>query len=216
MKRDGDDVNDRTCIVTGAKGDPDTMIRFVEGPDGTVVPDIALKLPGRGCWVMAERARVDEAVARKAFARGLKSRVAADPGLGELVDRLLSEDALRSYAMARKAGQMCHGFSQVEPAIRSGAALAVLHALEAAPDGVRKLDQARRATVHLGGPEIEAFHLFSVGQMDLAFAGGNVIHAAILDGGAGNGALRRTNRLHRYRGGTEQPGQPREGKLEDV
>src|SRR5882724_11710040 len=46
----------RTCIVTGEEGTPERMIRFVVGPQGEVVPDLARKLPGRGLWVRAGRA----------------------------------------------------------------------------------------------------------------------------------------------------------------
>jgi len=52
----------RTCIATGEEGAPERMIRFVVGPDGEVVPDLARRLPGRGMWVRAERAAVVIAV----------------------------------------------------------------------------------------------------------------------------------------------------------
>jgi predicted RNA-binding protein YlxR (DUF448 family) len=197
----GDDVNDRSCIVSGRRGDPDAMIRFVAAPDGSVVPDIARKLPGRGCWVTATHEHVSQAVAKKRFARGLKQTVTVALDLADTVDALLARDAQRGFAMARKAGAMTAGAMQVDQAVRKGEAIVVLHALEAADDGVRKIDQARRATVHLGGPDIPAFRLFSVDEMDLAFGHGNVIHAAILDGGAGHAALRRIRRLDRYRHG---------------
>ena len=45
------------------------MVRFVVGPDGTVVPDIAEKLPGRGLWLTAERDIVSRAVARRLFGK---------------------------------------------------------------------------------------------------------------------------------------------------
>ena len=38
----------RTCIATGETGAPERMIRFVVGPEGDVVPDLARRLPGRG------------------------------------------------------------------------------------------------------------------------------------------------------------------------
>jgi len=199
MSRAGDDVNDRTCIVSGETRDREAMIRFVPGPDGAVVPDIAGKLPGRGCWVTATRSHLDDAVSKKRFARALRQAVIVPDDLADMVDTLLTQHAQRAFAMARKAGAMTSGAMQVDQAVRKGQAIAVLHAREAASDGVRKIDQARRATVHLGGPEIPAFRLFSVDEMDLAFGHGNVIHAAILDGGAGHAALRRTKRLSRYR-----------------
>ncbi len=63
---------------------------------------------------------------------------------------------------------MVSGSTKVDQAIRSGAAALVLHAQEAASDGVRKLDQARRVVVHMDGPEIPA-SLFKGEEMDLAF-----------------------------------------------
>jgi hypothetical protein len=52
----------------------------------------------------------------------------------------------------------------------------------------------------MDGPEIPAFTLFKGEEMDLAFGGGNVIHAAVLDGKAAAGVVQRLLLLHRYRG----------------
>ena len=65
----------RTCIATGETGAPDRMIRFVVGPEGDVVPDLARRLPGRGLWVRAERAAVERAVAKNLFARAARASV---------------------------------------------------------------------------------------------------------------------------------------------
>ena len=55
--RDKDkDEAERRCIVTGDVQPKGGLIRFVVGPDGMVVPDLAEKLPGRGLWVSADRA----------------------------------------------------------------------------------------------------------------------------------------------------------------
>ena len=144
-------MNDRTCIVTRRSAAPDDLIRFVVGPAGDVVPDIARKLPGRGCWVTASRARVDEAQKRKLFARAFRRDVATPADLGAMIDGLLAKSALGSLGLARKAGAVALGAAKVENAVRSGKAVLVLHAAEAAADGVRKITQARRAPVHLGG-----------------------------------------------------------------
>ena len=102
-KRKDDGLNDRTCIVTRESGDADALIRFVAGPDGMVVPDLKRQLPGRGCWVKAERALVDKAVAKKLFARALKTEVRAAPDLGAEVDRLLVSQLAGMMNLARKA-----------------------------------------------------------------------------------------------------------------
>ena len=78
----------------------------------------------------------------------------------------------------------------------------MVHAHEAAEDGCRKIAQARRATVHLGGPDIPAYKLFSQAELGLALGGANVIHAAVLAGDTGKAVLKRVVALDRYRGGS--------------
>lgn len=200
-------MNDRTCIVTRKAGQPDDgLIRFVAGPDLSIVPDLKRKLPGRGCWVTASRKHVEEAARKNLFRRALKAETTVPPDLAGMVDRLLSASALGALGLARKAGALAMGAAQVEAAVRSGDAFAVLHAQEAAADGVRKIAQARRAVLHMEGPEIPAFKLFSEVELGLALGGTNVIHAAVLAGDAGKAALKRVVALDRYRGGTPDDG----------
>jgi len=197
-----DEMNDRTCIVTRRPAGPDELIRFVVGPDRAVVPDLKRNLPGRGCWVTADREHVDKAVKKGAFARALKAELTVPPDLGGMVDRLLGKSALGALGLARKAGMVALGATKVEASVRSGAALLVLHAAEASEDGLRKIAQARRATAHIGGPEIRAYKLFSEQELGLALGGTNVIHAAVLAGDAGRAAEKRMVALDRYRGGS--------------
>jgi hypothetical protein len=195
-------MNDRTCIVSRERREPDELIRFVVAPDGTVVPDLKRKLPGRGCWVSADRLHVEKAVAKNLFARAFKRQVGVPPALADMVDGLLAQSALGAVGLARKAGAVALGAAKVDNAVRSGEALLVLHATDASPDGVRKVTQARRATAHLGGPEIRAYKLFSEAELGLALGGTNVIHAAVLAQEAGRAAARRVAALDRYRGGS--------------
>lgn len=193
-------MNERTCIVTRRRGEPDDLIRFVAGPDSAVVPDLKRTLPGRGCWVTADRAHVDRAAAKNHFARALKCAAVVPPELGALVDDLLAKAALGAIGLARKSGSVAMGAAKVEAAVRSGKAALVLHAVEASDDGIRKITQARRATQYLGGPAIAAYKLFSQAEMGLALGGANVIHAAVLAQDAGRAVLKRVVALDRYRG----------------
>lgn len=193
---------ERTCIVTRKTAEPDDLIRFVVGPDSSIVPDLKRNLPGRGCWVTADRKHIDLAVKKSAFGKALKAEIAVPKNLGDMVDGILAKAALGALGLARKAGHVLLGATQVEGAVRSGKALAVLHAGEASGDGVRKITQARRATVHLEGPAIPAYKLFSERELGLALGGTNVIHAAVLATDAGRAALKRMVALDRYRGGT--------------
>lgn len=195
-------MNDRTCIVTRARREPDELIRFVVAPDGRVVADLKRNLPGRGCWVTADRVHVEKAALRNLFAKALKRPVDVPADLAVLVDGLLSRSALGALGLARKAGCLALGAAKVESAVRSGDASCVVHACEASDDGVRKIRQARKAVAHAGGPQIRAYKLFAEPELGLALGGTNVIHAAVLAKEAGRAALRRLEALDRYRGGS--------------
>ncbi|QRM56788.1 RNA-binding protein [Sinorhizobium sp. BG8] len=190
------------CIVTRASGDTDELIRFVAGPDGTVVPDLKRQLPGRGCWVTAERSVVEKAVSKRLFAKALKSDVKADPGLGAEVERLFVLQLAGMMNMARKAGQFITGSTKVEQAVRSLAALAVFHAADAAPDGVRKIDQARKAMSFASEDEqeIPSFRFATEAEMEGLLGQNAFIHAAALAGQAGEGVVKRAIMLEKYRG----------------
>ena len=196
MAQDGEETGpERTCIVTRRKAAPDAMIRFVVGPDSSVVPDIRRKLPGRGVWLSAELAVVEKAVRAQAFARGFKAKVKAEPQLAAEVGDLLDRDALQSLAMANKAGAVTTGFAKVESALAAGGVAAVLHAADAGADGIRKLDAAARRA---GGPPI-GIKVFTSQQLDLALGRTNVIHAALAVGPAGEAFLTRCRRSISYR-----------------
>lgn len=197
-------MNDRTCIVTRKAGAADDLIRFVVGPDSSVVPDLKRNLPGRGCWVTAERTHVERAAAKGLFPRAFKAKVGVPDDLARLVDELLARAALGSLGLARKAGALALGAAKVDGAVRSGKALLVLHAAEASEDGVRKITQGRRATLALGGPAIPAYKLFSEPELGLALGATNVIHAAVLAGDAGRAVEKRIVALDRYRGGSPE------------
>jgi uncharacterized protein len=196
-------MNGRTCIVTRESGTPDTLIRFVATPDGVVIPDLKRRLPGRGCWIGAERSRIETAMAKNLFARALKTKVTVPPDLADQVDRLLVGQLAGMMNLARKAGQFISGTMKVDDAVRSGAALAVFHSLDAAPDGIRKISQARKAW-HLGmetETEIPSFLLFGDVEMEELMGQNAFIHAAALAGQAGEGVVKRANLLERYRNG---------------
>lgn len=193
-------MNDRTCIVTRQARAADELIRFVAGPDGSVVPDLKRKLPGRGCWVGAERPLVEKAAAKNLFARALKTAVEVPPDLAERVEKLYVSHALGALGLARKAGAVALGAAKVEASVRSGKAVGVLHAVEASEDGIRKIASARRSLAHAGGQNVPAFRLFSEAEMSLAFGATNVIHAAMLGQGPGEAALKRIRALAKYKG----------------
>ena len=134
----------RTCIATGETGAPERMIRFVVGPEGDVVPDLARRLPGRGLWVKAERAAVERAVAKNFFARAARASVKPAADLAERVERLLLERALADLSRARRAGRAVAGFVKVEQMVGQRRAGLLVVADEADGDGLGKLKAATR------------------------------------------------------------------------
>lgn len=195
----GVDDSVRACALTRARRPKDELIRFVLGPDGWIVPDLKEKLPGRGVWLTAAHDIVADAAKRKVFARALKTEVKAPEGLAAQVDRLLAEAALSALSLANKAGEATFGHAKVEEAIARGRVLALIHAKEAADDGCRKLDGKARGMAD--GSPVPAVRAFSTDELGLASGRTNVIHAALIQGGAARKFLAAAARLERYRKG---------------
>lgn len=192
-------VAERLCVATREVRPVSDLIRFVIGPDGEAVPDLKHKLPGRGVWVTATRDVLDEAIKRKAFARGFKREVRLPADLGERTGRLLEQSALDALAICAKAGAVLSGFAKVENALAHDHVWALLHAAEAAPDGVKKLNAALRRTPDPG--RVPIIQVLSGAQLDLALGRPNVIHAALLAGPVSDTFLARLRRLERFRTG---------------
>jgi predicted RNA-binding protein YlxR (DUF448 family) len=129
----------RTCIVTGETLAPERMIRFVVGPEGDAVPDLARRLPGRGMWVKAERATVEQAVAKKAFSRAARTVVKAAADLPQRIEKLLLDRALEDLSRARRAGRAIAGFVKVEQMVGQRRVGVLIVADEAEGDGLGKL-----------------------------------------------------------------------------
>lgn len=194
----------RTCALTRLEKPVEDLIRFVLGPDGTIVPDTDAKAEGRGVWITLSHAAVDEAVRRKAFARSLKEQVTVPPDLADLTKLRLEQRFSASLAMARKAGQFTSGGMKVKSAIEGGQLIALLTATDGAADGKNKMLGALRALNHArregsaAGKQVPHFELLSSTQLGLALGLENVIHAALMTGAAAQSALEKANRLARY------------------
>ena len=194
-------ARERTCIVTRQTGAPDTMIRFVVGPDGDVVPDLKGRLPGRGAWVMAQGTVLAQALKRRSFAKAFKREVTVDLDLVARVNHLIEVQALGALSLANKAGGVITGFSKVEGAIAGKPVVALIHANDGGSDGSRKLGQALRRRHGDGLDDIPVVSLFTSLQLDLAMGRMNVVHAALLAGSASENFLARCTALAMFRSG---------------
>jgi uncharacterized protein len=188
----------RLCVATRAVRPLADLIRFVVGPDGEAVADVKCKLPGRGVWVTGTRATLEDAIRRKVLARSFKRDVRLPADLAARTERLLQRAALEALAIAGKAGLVAAGFTKAAAALENGEAVALLHAADASPEGVRKLAAVLHRHPGNGLPVIE---FLTSAQLDLALGRPNVVHAALLAGSASDTFLSRSRRLERYSGG---------------
>jgi predicted RNA-binding protein YlxR (DUF448 family) len=183
----------RKDLVSGEVLSEDRLIRFVAGPDGQVVPDLARKLPGRGMWVAADRASIETAVRKGGFSRSAKTRLAAAPDLADQVERLLVRRCLDQLGLAKREGVLISGFEKTLAAIRGGRAGWLVEASDGSSDGRRKtLTAAARAR-----PPVPVCGAFTADELGLALGGVNVIHVCLL---AGRRAERWTEEVRRLAG----------------
>jgi uncharacterized protein len=198
-----DNGPERLCVATRTVRPVDELIRFVVGPDGEAVPDLKRKLPGRGVWVTATQSALGGAIKRKVFARGFKREVRLPADLVNRTELLLEQAVLDALAIAGKGGQVVTGFAKVENALARETVKALVHAADAAPDGVRKLDAALRHSERADA--VVVTRILTSAQLDLALGRPNVVHAALLAGPSTDTLLARLRRLERFR--TDDPAQ---------
>lgn len=199
--RDSGGGSERLCIATRATRPVGELIRFVVGPNGEVVPDLKQKLPGRGVWVTGKRTALADAVRRKAFAKGFRRDVKVPADLVDLTELLLARAALDALAVAGKAGTVKSGFTKVQQALEREPVVALLHAADAADDGVRKIEGLARRRFSAEAGTIPVVSVFTSAQLDLALGRSNVVHAALLAGPASATFLARCSRHECFRAG---------------
>jgi hypothetical protein len=176
------------------------MIRFVLGPDGTVVPDVKRRLPGRGVWILLDREKVAEAARKRVFSRGFRAQAKAPEGLAEDVDRLLARAALERLALANKAGLVTTGFEKVRALLSAGKAAALVSASDGAADGRERLVALAKKACHLHN-EREVVDSFSSAELESALGRDRVVHIALSPGRLSELFLTDAERLRAYRTG---------------
>ncbi|MEM1275775.1 MAG: RNA-binding protein [Pseudomonadota bacterium] len=189
------DGPERRCIATGERGDPARMVRFVLGPDGDVVPDVAGRLPGRGVWLTAEKPLVEKAVDKRLFSRGFKAQAAVPEGLVDLVERLLVDRLVSTLGLARKAGEAVTGFEKVKARLLANPTGVLVQASDGAPDQRAKLARLAQDRPLIG--------VLNAAELGLAFGRGFAIHATLDAGGLASRALSEAQRIAGFRPETE-------------
>jgi uncharacterized protein len=183
----------RRCIVTREVLPKEALLRFVIGPAGDVVPDVAGKLPGRGLWVKAERAALANAIAKNLFAKAARQSVAAPADLVDRTAALVAQRCLELIGLARRAGQAVCGFEKVRDALRTERVAVVLAAADGAADGRGKLKA-------LAG-ERPTLALFTTAELSASLGRENVVHGALAPGRLAERLIAESARLAGLRAG---------------
>lgn len=168
------DEPERKCLVTGEVSPRRGLVRFVVGPEDTVYPDIAGKLPGRGMYVSAEREALETAVKKRLFSRGAKRQVNVPEGLVDQVEAQLARRSVDRLALARKAGQAVAGFEKVKDWLDKDKCRILLQACDGSERGKSKL--------HRPGGRGSFFDILTADELGLSFGRERVIHAALAAG----------------------------------
>lgn len=172
--KDRSEGPERNCVVTGEVQPKYGLIRFVVGPDGDIVPDLAEKLPGRGIWVSSDRAALTQATKKGVFARGAKQQVKVPDTLPELVEAGLVRRVIDLISLARKTGEAVTGFEKVKDWLVKDYAEVLIQASDGSGRGKSKLRTPE------GGSFIGWLTADELGQ---AFGRQTVIHVALGAGG---------------------------------
>ncbi len=208
------DVRQRKCLATGGVFPSYELIRFVCAPGGEVIPDVAAKLPGRGCWLKADRNVLEEAIDRKLLLRfghqassGPKNKDIEDLDAGKAkqdsvkisvsaempnqVESLLKKRCLDHLSLANRAGLVISGFEKVRAALSSGKSNVLIAASDGAENGRSKMCQ--------GLEGLKVIDLFCRDELSKATGLENAVHITVLSGGLRDSLLREISRYERSR-----------------
>ena len=178
---------ERKCVLSGAHGARDDLLRLAISPDGEVLPDALARAPGRGAWIGVSRGELEIAIAKGklkgALARAFKGAALTIPAdLPERAEAALRRAFTDRLGLEMKSGRLLVGSDRIAENARMGKVSWLAHASDAGEDGSRKLDQAWRV-----GREEEGSGLHGVtlpldrAALSVALGRDNVVHLALTD-----------------------------------
>ncbi len=186
--RRGKAGRERKCLVTGETYPVGKLIRFVLAPDGTVIPDVAGRLPGRGGWILADGKTLQTAMKKKTFVRfghrvlavaedeGPRVRVGDD--LPVLVERLLRQRCLNYLGLVNRAGLLVSGFEKVRMVLKAGKCRALITAQDAAAGGRSKICSGLGNVLE----KLRVIDMFTREELGQTLGLSNGVHVALLSG----------------------------------
>ncbi len=194
---------ERRCILSMQVAPAEAMVRLVLGPDGTLVPDVAARLPGRGMWVSVDGAKLEKAAndgsLHKAAARSLKQKLlkgAVPTDLVATIDGLLERRCLDRLGLEQRAGNMVTGFDKIKASLASKGAetpYLVIAAADAGTDGQEKIIRAV-------GKHVPVAKIFDREALSKALGRDNVVHIVLFKSGGTEKLKADVSRLLSLRG----------------
>lgn len=190
------------CALTGKLLPREKTIRFVIGPDNTVIADLSEELPGEGIRLLGYRGTLEASIRDGSFT-GLfaKERLEDDPIISDsFVDKIesqLMDKVLGLIGLARRAGSVLNGFAKVEGSLKSGKCKLLLTASDGAEDGRMKMTRLAEAV------ECQQVTILPSARLSMALGQTNVIHAGIIGSGWAERLNASIDRLSLYVNGHE-------------
>ena len=181
----------RRCIASGVRCPKERMLRFVVGPDGGLVTDVAGTLPGRGIWLSANRDMLNKACDKNLFAKAARARITVPAGLAAEVERLLARRCLDLVGLARRAGQLTAGFEKVRDRLRSGDQGVLLTAADGAPNG--------RAKIKALGRHLALLDVLGAAELGAAIGRVDAVHLMVAPGPIADKLVAEAARLAAFR-----------------
>lgn len=164
----------RRCIASGEIKPTAELVRYVVGPEQTVVPDVDGRLPGRGLWLSAQRDMVETAVSKRLFAKAARGNVTVPANLSDTVADLLRRRCLNHLGLARRAGLVAAGAEKVRASIAAGRTGALFEATDGSPQERRKITDL--------APNVPVVDVFTTTELGGALGRETVVHVALVDG----------------------------------
>jgi predicted RNA-binding protein YlxR (DUF448 family) len=190
---DPDSGPTRRCIASGESLPVAELIRFVVGPDNTIVPDVDGRLPGRGLWLRARRDMIETAAQKRLFAKAARANVSVAQDLADTVAELLRRRCLNHLGLAQRAGLVASGAEKVRAQIATGRTAALMEA----SDGSIAERQKMSATI----PGVPVVDVFSSTELGSALGKDMAVHVALLPGRLTEMILEDAGRFRGLRGG---------------
>ncbi|MBL8628108.1 MAG: RNA-binding protein [Rhodospirillaceae bacterium] len=173
MPREDETV--RQCLASGETHPITVMVRFVVGPEDTVVADVAGRLPGRGLWLSAKRDMIETAAAKRLFSKAAHRPVRVPENLADTVSELLKRRCLDTLGLARRAGLTAVGADKVRAQAQSGQTVVLIEAADGSKGERDKMVAAVR-----GAAVVDAFDRHDIGA---ALGREEAVHVGLANGG---------------------------------